>query len=100
MNKRQLSRMIANDICNSYLSTEPSNEDEVIRALESLGYNREDLVICLPLAIHFCLARGRPHIVYELSSTNSLSIFTRPCLDSPCDHRLETGAGTPDQMPF
>lgn len=101
MNKRQLSQTIADDICNSYLSIEPSNENEVIRALESLGYNREDLVICLPLAIQFCLARGRPHVVYSSSSTNSLSFFTRPCLDSPSDHKLDTGAGIPeDQMPF
>jgi hypothetical protein len=92
MKKLQLARMIADDICNSYLSTEPNNKDEVIRALESSGYNREDLAICLPLAIEFCLDRGRPHVVYSSSTTNSLSIFTRPCLDDPSEHASDTKA--------
>jgi hypothetical protein len=78
--KPQLAEMMAGDICNSYLNTEESNKEEVIRALVGLGYVREDVVVCLPLAIELCLARGRPHAVYESSTTNSLSFFTRPCL--------------------
>ncbi|MBA2400595.1 MAG: hypothetical protein H0V72_18225 [Bradyrhizobium sp.] len=99
ISKLKLAQMMSDDICNSYLSIEDSNRDEVIQALEGLGYVYEDVVACLPLAIEDCLARDRPHVVYQSSTTNSISIFIRPCLN-PFGVQVERDPIEQDDLEF